>query len=135
MKRSLPLIAVLALAGCASTGGHAVSPAPESSTATFPPLFMKARGCVLPDDAWQDENRTLVLDGEGKNEAGDADKADARARECVFEKLGTPQSIIVKVGQTRALDGRQEDSADGIEYSWTYHPDNGLDMIITQGQA
>jgi hypothetical protein len=32
--------------------------------------------------------------------------------------------------KTRALDGRQTASWSFIEASWTYHPDNGLDVII-----
>jgi hypothetical protein len=26
--------------------------------------------------------------------------------------------------------GRQEASWDGIEASWSYHPDNGLDLVL-----
>jgi hypothetical protein len=33
---------------------------------------------------------------------------------------------------TRALDGRQTQTADGYSYTWSYHPDNGLDIIITE---
>lgn len=43
--------------------------------------------------------------------------------------LGLPESLIEKMGQTRALDGRQTETYDKITVSWTYHPDNGLEVM------
>jgi hypothetical protein len=29
------------------------------------------------------------------------------------------------------MPGVQDAEHDGLEYSWSYHPDNGVDMVIT----
>jgi len=49
---------------------------------------------------------------------------------CVLDELDAPSSIVPKMAQTRALDGTQSDSWDDFEVSWTYHPDNGFNVII-----
>ena len=35
-------------------------------------------------------------------------------------------------GSTRALDGRQSATWAQFEASWTYHPDDGLDVLVRQ---
>lgn len=42
-----------------------------------------------------------------------------------------PDSVITKMGKTRALDGVQTAKGDGVEISWTYHPDDGLEIIYS----
>lgn len=49
----------------------------------------------------------------------------------VNEALGLPDSVINKMGKTRALDGMQTVKGDGVEVAWTYHPDNGLEVIYS----
>lgn len=49
----------------------------------------------------------------------------------VNNELGLPASIATKMGQTRALDGRQTETYEKMEVSWTYHPDNGLEVLYT----
>lgn len=51
------------------------------------------------------------------------------AIENVNEALGLPESVLSKMNATRALDGRQSHTGDGIEVSWSYHPDNGLEVL------
>jgi hypothetical protein len=38
-----------------------------------------------------------------------------------------------KMDRTRALDGMQDASWDDLSASWTYHPDAGLDITVTDG--
>lgn len=52
--------------------------------------------------------------------------------ECVLDELGTPQSVRSHMGQTRALDGMQTNQWDDFEALWTYHPDNGVNITITE---
>lgn len=52
---------------------------------------------------------------------------------CVLTELEAPQSVLARMSRTRALDGTQTATWDEYEASWTYHPDNGLDMIIEGG--
>lgn len=49
----------------------------------------------------------------------------------VNEELGIPDSVIEKMGSTRALDGVQTQICGDIEVRWPYHPDNGLEVIYS----
>jgi hypothetical protein len=48
---------------------------------------------------------------------------------CMLGGIDTDSATIDKINQTRALDGRQEDTWGVWEASWGYHPDNGLDLV------
>lgn len=50
--------------------------------------------------------------------------------ECLLAELDAPSALWIKMSATRALDGRQADVWNGLEASWTYHPDNGIYLII-----
>lgn len=43
--------------------------------------------------------------------------------------FGLPDSVYQKMLETRSLDGRQYHYTDTITISWTYHPDQGLEII------
>lgn len=45
--------------------------------------------------------------------------------------LGFPDSVYAQMCSTRALDGTQEYEKNGINVSWTFHPDNGLEVIYS----
>ncbi len=45
------------------------------------------------------------------------------------KKLGFSDSLYQKMLNTSALQGRQTDSNDLVTVEWTYHPDNGLEVI------
>ena len=47
----------------------------------------------------------------------------------VTAALNLPDSVLNRMGQTRALDGTQTYSTDDLDVSWTYHPDNGLQVL------
>ena len=51
---------------------------------------------------------------------------------CILYELDTPQTILAKMDHTSALSGVQTAEWDGISASWTYHPDNGFDIIFTE---
>lgn len=75
-----------------------------------------------------DGDKTLFLDMYGdKTGSGTTSSRDLT---CVLASLQTPQFIITEMSQTRALDGRLSDKWSTFEASWTYHPDNGLDVLI-----
>lgn len=48
----------------------------------------------------------------------------------IINKLGLPDSLFDEMCGTNALMGRQRESYDYYEVSWSYHPDNGLDAIF-----
>jgi len=62
------------------------------------------------------------------------DYTDSDALEAIMNvntALGLPDSVMEKIGNTRAMDGMQTAEGDGVEISWTYHPDNGLEVIYS----
>lgn len=46
----------------------------------------------------------------------------------INKALNLPESVLNKMESTRALDGMQSYSNDELEITWTYHPDNGLEI-------
>lgn len=62
--------------------------------------------------------------------AGQYDAASILDVACVLTELGADSSTNSKISQTRALDGRQEDHWGVYSASWTYHPDDGLNLIV-----
>jgi hypothetical protein len=103
-------------------------------------LQVVAENCDLPKSAIGDEGETLILDGEGKDDLKLVDGKMTTVGEklaiedigCALGGIGTPDSVVAMMEGTRALDGRQTQTADGYSYTWSYHPDNGLDIIITE---
>ena len=45
-------------------------------------------------------------------------------------ELGFSPSIEARMGNTRALDGTLTASGDKVTASWTYHPDDGLSIVL-----
>jgi len=79
------------------------------------------------------DDTTRILDGGESLEMLRVTKFDGPpyfAMECVLEGLGAPASIESEIGQTRALDGRQQDEWDGFTIAWSYHPDDGASVLI-----
>jgi hypothetical protein len=75
-----------------------------------------------------DSDNTLVIDMEGEAEFG----MTYDDVSCILDALNIPDSTLERMGQTSSLDGSVEDSWDGISASWTYHPDRGMDVILTR---
>lgn len=75
-----------------------------------------------------DEGTSIVVDtrSEYGNPAG---------MNCVLSEIDTPESILAQVGRTTSLMGVQEADHDGFHLSWSYHPDNGVNMVITDESA
>jgi hypothetical protein len=74
-----------------------------------------------------DDRHTLIIDSEGEDSPG-ADLADVYI---VLAALDVPDSVIAQMDSTRALDGTRDATWDGMTATWTYHPDDGLNVIIT----
>lgn len=131
--------AALLFAGCGGTGADVTTEPAAAVTPATPPLQAVAEQCDLPDSAVGDDGTTLILDGEGKDDrklvGGEmttvGEKLSIEDIGCALAGIGTPDSVVSMMEGTRALDGRQSQDADGYSYTWIYHPDNGLDVIIT----
>jgi hypothetical protein len=50
--------------------------------------------------------------------------------EMYLAKLGFSPAVYERMNRTRALDGTQSATADGVNVTWTYHPDNGLQAVF-----
>ena len=65
------------------------------------------------------------------------DYYSADAWELVTElnkELGFPESLENKMSHTRSIDGKQSEKNKNIEVTWTYHPDNGLEVQYTKSK-
>lgn len=98
-----------------------------------------AMQCKLPD-AVKDDGHSLIIKGAKKYT--DVDKSFNRPRPAItVEDLGcllvaadTPESVISRMSSTRALDGTQSASWDGITATWNYHPDSGFSLILESSE-
>jgi hypothetical protein len=77
--------------------------------------------------AVRDDGDTLIINGAGTD---DTTGVEPDALKCLINELGAPTAVQEHMFDTRALDGRQQGSWDGFTASWSYHPDNGLDLIV-----
>jgi hypothetical protein len=76
----------------------------------------------------EDDDSTIVIDT-------GSEYGDPTGYLCVIEELDVPSSITAQMDRTTAMMGVQEAEDDGIEFSWSYHPDNGVNMVITDTEA
>ena len=114
----------------------------DSETYSEPPklpLESAGEACGV-EDSVTDGGLTLSLDGEGGDDRTVENrfkapkyKVDTEEYQCLFTLLETPSSVTTMMSRTRALDGMQRESAGPYDYAWTYHPDNGLDVLVKQG--
>ncbi|WP_454698206.1 hypothetical protein [Arthrobacter humicola] len=51
---------------------------------------------------------------------------------CILTAVAVPDSVVSQIDATRALDGMQKASWDKMSATWTYHPDHGLKIILTE---
>lgn len=139
--------ATLSAAGSASlpqSGDEAESPpadgtntfvSPEDTDGTNEPtgvastqLKQAHRGCSTGDLA--DGDRTLEIDVAGKEP--NSGTATLKGFYCTLDLLKTPRSVVAKMESTSARDGMQSATWGAFEASWTYHPDDGVNVIITE---
>lgn len=83
-----------------------------------------------PSAALGDDGHSISLDSKGEDDAKGLELEDVV---CVLSEVRVTDSALELMDSTRALDGRQTAKWDDIAASWSYHPDNGLDLILVQG--
>lgn len=76
-----------------------------------------------------DNGKTFIVDGAGRE---DYDGVGVEAMSCILRSLDVPDAVTSHITATRALDGRQEDHWGQFTASWSYHPDEGLDLIVRE---
>jgi hypothetical protein len=77
----------------------------------------------------RDGGRTLLVDGDGDHRSPGASLTTIAS---VLRELDTPDAVVARMEQTRALDGMQTGEWDTLSMTWTYHLDAGLDLIIEE---
>lgn len=116
-------LSVLTLAGCARAPEV---PSPPSLTGAVEACHLESNEFVhLGDDG-----QTLTFEAQPGDFFEGAGKLADEKRDCLFSRLNVPDSIIQKMLATRAIDGMVSDEWDSFEATWTFHPDNGLRVII-----
>lgn len=92
--------------------------------------FQKAYDtCGAPEGITvSDEGKTITINGIGEDDYSGAGLYDTV---CVLDAIKTPEYVISNMETTNSLMGRQSATfGDNIDVSWSYHPDNGLDIVI-----
>ena len=102
----------------------------ERGYATTEPMSALESVADAVDDPYvevRDGGRTLLVDGEGGYTSPGASLATIAS---VLRRLDTPDAVVARMEQTRALDGMQTGERGTFSTTWTYHPDAGLDLVI-----
>lgn len=60
---------------------------------------------------------------------------DFDALEDLLDELGFSPAVIDRMGNTRALDGTQSAEAPHVVATWTYHPDDGLNIVLERTEG
>jgi hypothetical protein len=90
--------------------------------------------------AWYDPaDDTVTIDGAWGEDYNTAEaEAVGDMLVCVLGSTGIPQFVVSQLSSTRALDGMQTATWDGVVLDtvnamWTFHPDNGMNVVVYTG--
>lgn len=105
-------------------------------------------GVIQPDDGRPDFNKIyedlgsphyctvasdgsfLSIDTNRLNLKNYYDKNAHDGIKTIVNELGLPESLIEEMNHTRAIDGRQTETYKYVTVTWTYHPDQGLEVMF-----
>ena len=123
-----PLASVVALAlFVGACGSSSPGDAPESATAEAKtPLEVAYAKCSTYED-------TISGSGDGSSVTIDTGAdGDTEGLLCVLDSLNVSESLTSRMENTNSLMGQVNMTEGGLEYSWSYHPDNGLLLTIAE---
>jgi hypothetical protein len=130
-RRWVTPLACVTAAMFAITGGVIASSDGETNAPVAPAeTMLKSAHDSCSAGVLSDGDRTMVLDMGG--EEADSGYLSFDQVTCVLAYVGVPSSVTSRMDATRALDGVQDAEWKGFTATWTYHPDNGLDVILTE---
>ena len=124
------VVGSLLLTGCGSSSGGGGLTAPSTTRLEEANTACSEKGETSTKIEVVDDGAALVLSGIGDG-LGDTD-AELAAVICLWDELGTTQALRTEVSTTTALSGTLEEVEDNLEYKWSYHPDNGVNMTIAE---
>lgn len=128
-RRRRWILPVAGALGCAALGaflGFGLAKVDWPLSSPFPGAL---KTCDVANSAYfrlGDHDASLTVQSEGEKKAG----ADFAKVACVLRELGVPDSVVTRMDSTRALDGRQSAHWKDLDASWTYHPDNGMNLLV-----
>ena len=127
-------VAITIPLGVAAVALLAGPPIIHAAQEAMAPRFERAvEACELaPVLVVADKGKTLTLTTAGKS-GKSASYTDIEDVACVLTKLEVPSYVVSHIDSTRALDGQQTDEWDGISARWTYHPEDGLHLVLRDG--
>jgi hypothetical protein len=124
-------MAIVALAGGLLALGIVTEKTPSSARATpeMTRLQQAAEECVESATGVTvgDAGKTMIISAAG---ADTGEEATIDELACILRALDVTDAVTSQIDQTRALDGRQEADWGSFHASWTYHPDDGVNMVI-----
>lgn len=132
--------ALLGVAGTAATinsvndaNAKAASEAAAKAEADKPRVLKSAAsscGITNSDGAKLGDNDTsLSLDGKGDE---DYTGLSMTSINCVMDAIKVPDYVRAQMNKTRALDGTQRESWGNISATWSYHPNTGFNLGLTE---
>ncbi|GAA2082323.1 hypothetical protein GCM10009840_18090 [Pseudolysinimonas kribbensis] len=120
-------LAVQGIASAANHGAETSGVQPEKRSLFVQALSKCGLGAHSTGISVGDGGKSLALDNQGND---DIDGLSIDDELCVLKALKVPDATLDEMEATRALDGRQSDSWGQVRASWSYHPDQGLDVIL-----
>jgi hypothetical protein len=128
---------IAALSGCGGDDQQAAFTPPSPSSPAATSLAMPAQPLKTAYKACQalagghfvrvaDDGDSIIIDT-------DSEYGSTEAVECVLRSINTSDPLEARLKSTTASMGTQEASEGGYDYSWSYHPDNGINMVIKRG--
>jgi hypothetical protein len=104
-----------------------------------PTRFETAYAKATPGSAivLADDGATIIIDGKSDDYYAYRGALQDRFYESIatiLTSLDLPDYVINQTDATTSLQGVVTASWDGIEASWTYHPDNGFDLKLVDTQ-
>ena len=144
------LAAIILIAGLTGCGGGNTATQVATPSSAPPAPYSFANLKCLPGDAVKDDGKTFVFDFAPQPDGtGDDSFEHQYIVECIKMVTGLPDAVMLQMQQTSAIQGRQSATWDvdsskvpqpqmkvapmangEISASWTYHPDDGLDVIM-----
>lgn len=128
-----PLLSISLLASCGGGSGSGGDSKPSARRISFKNVYDEMVGestlaewaLILGSDL-----SYLKFDSNPFNVKGGTSSYIDVCHTCTL-KCGFPEATWTLMLQTRALDGTQTDSSNGVKATWTYHPDAGLVCTFT----
>jgi hypothetical protein len=123
---ALTVAVAVALTGCSAPSAEET---PSASESRFKVALTHCNQSIASEGVeYADNGATLIMSTAGTETTTPSTDWDTVG--CVLRELDASTATLNLITETRALDGRQEKTWKGIDASWTYHPNDGLNMTL-----